>query len=133
MLDFHAPPSPLGNTPLPYNTNTIRTLVERLRPYDLAKAEMLMIFNNRPTHISHLCYLIEEAGQRFPEEETLWEIINIIAEVLGTPDGEAERIAMEKNAKDARARQAASGAREAAGEAVGEWEAEAASDMIVGS
>jgi hypothetical protein len=116
MLDFHAPPSPLGNTPLPYNSSTIRTLIERLRPYNLAKAEMLMIFNHRPTHISHLSYLFEEAGLRFPEEKTQWEIIDIVAEVLGAPDGEAERSAMEKNAKDARQRQAEAGAREAARE-----------------
>jgi hypothetical protein len=116
MIDFHAPPSPLGNKPLPYNSNSIRTLIERLRPYNLAKAEMLMIFNHRPTHISHLSFLLEEVGERFPEIETQWEIVKIIAEVLGTPDGEAERNAMEKNAKDARERQAEAGAREAATE-----------------
>jgi hypothetical protein len=127
MLDFHAPPCPLGNAPLPYNSSTIPTLIERLRPYDLAKAEMLMLLNHRPTHISHLSYLLEEAGERFPEEQTQWDIINIVAEVLGTPDLEAERAAMEKNARDARERQAAADAREAARRAAREREAKVAS------
>lgn len=77
---------------------------------------MLMIFNHRPTHISHLSFLLEEVGERFPQIDTQWEIVNIIAEVLGAPDGEAERNAMEKNAKDARERQAESGGKDAATE-----------------
>jgi hypothetical protein len=110
---LHAPPSPLGNTPLPYNSSTISTLIERLRPYDLAKAEILMIFNHRPTHIAHLLIFLEDLEQRFPQRDTQQEIVDIIAEILGAPDGEAERTAMEKNAYDSRERQKEARAREA--------------------
>jgi hypothetical protein len=74
---------------------------------------MLMIFNHRPTHISHLAILLEDLEERFPEPATQQEIVNIIAEVLGSPDGEAERNAMAENAKDERERQMEAGAREA--------------------
>jgi hypothetical protein len=112
MADLTAPPSPLGNTPFPYNKNTIRMLIERLRPYDLAKAEMLMIMNHRPTHISHLMFILEDLEERFPEPATQQEIIDVIEGVLGAPDGEAERLAMSEGAKGARERQMEAEARE---------------------
>lgn len=74
---------------------------------------MLMIFNHRPTHISQLSILLEDLEQRFPQRDTQQEIVDIIAEVLGAPDGEAERTAMEKNAFDSRERQKEARAREA--------------------
>jgi hypothetical protein len=83
---------------------------------------MLMIFNHRPTHIAQLSILLEDLEQRFPQRDTQQEIIDIIAEVLGAPDGEAERTAMEKNACDSRERQKEARVREAK-----EMEAEGAS------
>jgi len=96
---FEKPPSPLGSKPMPYNENTIRTLLERLRPYDLTKAEIIMIMNNRPTVPAVLQTLIEEFDDRFYDDVdgAREDILNIIAEVLGTP-GHHERAAMAQEA-----------------------------------
>jgi DNA-directed RNA polymerase III subunit RPC9 len=103
LLDyFHEAPSPLGSKPFPYNENTIMILFERLRPYDFTKAEFLMILNLRPTKPENLNTIVEEMEGRFPGEELQLEICGIIAEVLGKPDGEAERQAMSENAIEAR-------------------------------
>lgn len=64
-----------------------------------------MIMNHRPTHVSHLMFILEDLEERFPEPAVQQEIINIIADVLGTPDDEAERLAMSESAKGARERQ----------------------------
>jgi hypothetical protein len=74
---------------------------------------MLMIFNHRPTHIAQLTVLLEDLELRFPQQDTQQEIVDIIAEVLGAPDGEAERTAMEKTAYDSRERQKEARAKEA--------------------
>ena len=103
LLDyFHEAPSPLGSKPFPYNERTIRTLLERLRPWDFTKAEILMILNLRPTKPENLNTIVEEMEGRFPGENLQFEIVGVIAEVLGKPDGEAERQAMSENAKEAR-------------------------------
>jgi hypothetical protein len=103
LLDyFHEAPSPLGSKPFPYNERTIRTLLERLRPWDFTKAEILMILNLRPTKPENLNTIVEEMEGRFPGEDLQFEIVGVIAEVLGKPDGEAERQAMSENAKEAR-------------------------------
>lgn len=99
---FQEAPSPLGSKPFPYNENTIRTLFERLRAYDFTKAEFLMILNLRPTKPENLNTIVEEMEGRFPGEEQQLEICAIITEVLGKPDGEAERQAMSENAIEAR-------------------------------
>ena len=97
MEYFQKPPSPLGSDPMPYNEKTIYTLLERLRPYDLTKAEIIMIMDTRPTHPAILQNLIQEFDERFAErgaDETRQEILDIVAEVLGTPDaGEADKMA----------------------------------------
>ncbi len=103
LLDyFNEAPSPLGSRPFPYNEHTIRTLLERLRPWDFTKAEFLMILNLRPTKPENLNTIVEEMEERFPGDELQNEIVRVIAEVLGKPDGEAERQAMTDNAKEAR-------------------------------
>jgi hypothetical protein len=99
---FHEAPSPLGSKPFPYNEHTIRTLFDRLRPYDFTKAEFLMILNLRPIKPENLNTIVEEMEGRFPGGELQQEICEIIAEVLGKPDGEAERHAMSDNAIEAR-------------------------------
>jgi hypothetical protein len=98
---FRDAPSPLGSKPFPYNENTIKTLIERLRPYSLAKAELLMIMNLRPANVSNLNTMIEEMEDRFSDEQQE-EIVAVIGDVLGRPDGAAERQAMTDNAKEAR-------------------------------
>ena len=106
LLDyFHEAPSPLGSKPFTYNDRTIRTLLERLRPWDFTKAEVLMILNLRPTKPENLNTIVEEMEERFPGDELQNEIVRVIAEVLGRPDGEAERQAMTDNAKEARKEQ----------------------------
>jgi hypothetical protein len=91
---FEKPPSPLGSKPMPYNKDTIRTLLERLRPYDLTKAEIIMIMNNRPISPPVLDVLIQEFDERFYEDVdgTRDDILRIISEVLGTPDHKERQI-----------------------------------------
>jgi len=106
LLDyFHEAPSPLGSKPFPYDSKTIRTLLERLRPYDLTKAEILMIMNLRPTKPENLNTIVEEMEERFPGDELQKEIVGVIVDILGKPDGEAERQAMTDNAEVARKEQ----------------------------
>lgn len=61
-----------------------------------------MILNLRPTKPENLNTIVQEMEQRFPEDDTQLEIVRAIAEVLGRPDGEAERHAMTETAKVAR-------------------------------
>lgn len=60
-----------------------------------------MIMNLRPTKPENLNTIVEEMESRFTDEEQN-KIVQVIAEVLGRPDGEAERQAMTDNAKEAR-------------------------------
>ncbi|RDW64911.1 hypothetical protein BP6252_10562 [Coleophoma cylindrospora] len=101
-------PSPLASKPLPYDENTIRKLMERLRSYDLTKAELLMLMNIRPTNLEGLNVIIQELDLRFPEEETQYELVGAVVEILGTPDVEANKQAMTdaKEAKQAEEAQA---------------------------
>jgi hypothetical protein len=63
-----------------------------------------MIMNLRPTKPESLNTIVEEMEERFPDGIQM-EIVGIIGEVLGKPDGEAERQAMSDNAKEARKEQ----------------------------
>jgi uncharacterized protein YdbL (DUF1318 family) len=60
-----------------------------------------MIMNIRPASESNLNTVLEQMEERFTDEEQ-GQIVAIIGEVLGRPDGEAERHAMTENAKEAR-------------------------------
>jgi hypothetical protein len=64
-----------------------------------------MIMNLRPTKPENLNTIIEEMEDRYPNDEQQLKIVTLIAEVLGKPDGEAERQAMTDNAKEARKEQ----------------------------
>ncbi|ROT43520.1 hypothetical protein SODALDRAFT_319952 [Sodiomyces alkalinus F11] len=75
-------PSPLSQKPLPYTQDSIRELVRRLHPYDLAKGELIMIFNLRPANVVALNTILEEMSDRFNEDQQS-EIVAIIADVLG--------------------------------------------------
>ncbi len=97
LMDYlEKPPSPLGSKPFPYDENTIYNLLERLRPYDLTIAEIIMIMDTRPASAAVLQNLIQEFDQRFEEigsEEARQDILAIIADVLGAPDSsEREKI-----------------------------------------
>ncbi|CAG8970896.1 hypothetical protein HYALB_00000875 [Hymenoscyphus albidus] len=95
-------PSPLGSNPLPYNENTIKKLLEGLRPWNFTKGEILMILNLRPSKPENLNTIIEEMESRFPGDEEQEQILNVIGDVLGRPDGKAESKAMAENANKAR-------------------------------
>jgi hypothetical protein len=60
-----------------------------------------MIMNLRPTKEESLNTVVEQMEDRYSDEQQA-EIVAIIAEVLGTPDGEAERQAMTDSAMEAR-------------------------------
>lgn len=87
VMDYlTTPPSPLQNIPN-WNSATIKTLLTRLRPYDLAKAELVMILNLRPLDAVSLFLVVQEMYGRFTEEQHE-EMLAIIREVLGTPEVE---------------------------------------------
>ncbi|KAF9768938.1 hypothetical protein IL306_013706 [Fusarium sp. DS 682] len=75
-------PGPLSQEPLAYTEGCISTLLERLRPYNLAKGEVVMIINLRPASVAALNTVVEEMSERFNEEQQE-AMVNIIAEVLG--------------------------------------------------
>ncbi|KAL2759664.1 hypothetical protein ACRALDRAFT_1074136 [Sodiomyces alcalophilus JCM 7366] len=77
------PPSPLSQKPMPYTEKGIPELMQRLRPYDLAKGELIMIFNLRPANVVALNTILEEMSDRFSEDQQS-EIITIVADVLGS-------------------------------------------------
>ena len=86
---LEAPPGPLSQKPITYTPESIPTLLERLRPFDLSKGEVIMILNLRPDSVPALNTIIEDMAERFTEEQ-LDEIVNIIAEVLGYFEPPAE-------------------------------------------
>ncbi|KAJ4125472.1 hypothetical protein NW768_009091 [Fusarium equiseti] len=75
-------PGPLSQEPLPYTEGCISKLLERLRPYNLAKGEVVMIINLRPASVAALNTVVEDMSERFDEEQQE-AMVNIIAEVLG--------------------------------------------------
>lgn len=56
-----------------------------------------MIMNLRPSKPESLVSIVEQFETRFEEAEQQ-EMVDLILEVLGRPDGEAERQAMQDNA-----------------------------------
>lgn len=98
---FEEAPSPLASRPLSYDETTIDRLLERLRPYDLTKAEIIMILNLRPTKPEILNTMVEELETRFDEEQQM-DMARIITEVLGKPNTEAEKMALQEDAEHAR-------------------------------
>jgi hypothetical protein len=60
-----------------------------------------MIMNLRPAKPENLNTIIEEMEGRFDDDQQM-AIVDAITDVLGKPDGEAERQAMTDNAKEAR-------------------------------
>ncbi len=57
-------------------------VVERLRDFDLAKGELIMLINMRPQTPAQLHACIEEVEGRLGEAEQL-QILDVVAEVLG--------------------------------------------------
>ncbi|KJZ80188.1 hypothetical protein HIM_00038 [Hirsutella minnesotensis 3608] len=87
-------PGPLSQKPTTYSPRCITQLLERLRPFELSKGEVVMILNLRPADVVALNTIIEEMVERFSDEQQQ-EMVDIIAQVLGS-FGPAE-----ESAKDA--------------------------------
>ncbi|PKS09750.1 hypothetical protein jhhlp_004371 [Lomentospora prolificans] len=79
---FRTPPNPLSQNPITYTPECVSTLLERLRPYDLSKAEVIMLFNLRPQSVANLNTSIEELEDRFTLEQQE-AIIEVVVDVLG--------------------------------------------------
>ncbi|CAI4212540.1 unnamed protein product [Parascedosporium putredinis] len=79
---FRTPPNPLSQNPITYTPECVAALVERLRPYSLSKAEVVMLFNLRPQSVANLNTSVEELEERFTLEQQE-AIIEIVVDVLG--------------------------------------------------
>ncbi|KAH8907253.1 hypothetical protein BR93DRAFT_878879 [Coniochaeta sp. PMI_546] len=100
---LQTPPSPLAKQEEThhYGPDVVARLLERLSNanlnQDLAKGEVLMILNLRPSSIAVLSTVIEDMEERFSDEEQA-TILEVIAEVLGRDEsagGAGEGEAME--------------------------------------
>lgn len=56
--------------------------MDRLSEWPLTKAELLMVFNLRPTDVTALSTIVEEAETRFDEKQQN-EMLLVVKEVLG--------------------------------------------------
>jgi hypothetical protein len=69
-----------------YDATTMTRFMDRIRaarlPSELAKGEVLMILNLRPSSVAGLNTAIEDMESRFPENEQE-KLLEIIGEVLG--------------------------------------------------
>lgn len=79
---FETHPNPLSQKPLPFDTTALPTMMKKLRPYQISKGELIMIFNIRPTSTAALNVVLENMEDRF-SPETQEEILGVITEVLG--------------------------------------------------
>jgi len=79
---FNTAPNPLAQQPSRYTPESIAELLARLRPYDLAKGEVIMLFNIRPQTIAQLSIILEDMSSRFPQDQQE-SILEIVTEVLG--------------------------------------------------
>ncbi|PNY26408.1 DNA-directed RNA polymerase III subunit RPC9 [Tolypocladium capitatum] len=79
---LQTPPSPLSQTPVTYRPQCISQLLERLRPYELSKGEVIMILNLRPASVAALNTVVEDMAERFNDEQQE-DMVNIVAQVLG--------------------------------------------------
>ncbi|PHH84947.1 hypothetical protein CDD83_1141 [Cordyceps sp. RAO-2017] len=92
LVYFRTKPGPLGQEPLPYHPGCVSELLERLRPYELSKGELVVILNLRPDKLAALNTVVEDMTERFTAEQQE-EILDIIAQVLGQPDAaDAEQV-----------------------------------------
>ncbi|EGX94230.1 RNA polymerase III, subunit C17 [Cordyceps militaris CM01] len=78
-------PSPLSQTPLTYTPSCIKTLIQRLQPFELSKGEVVMILNLRPASVAALNTVLEDMGDRYTETEQE-DLVTITSEVLGQFD-----------------------------------------------
>lgn len=74
----------MSQDPIPYSPDCLARLLERLRPYQLSKGEVLMILNLRPASVAALNTVIEDMADRFTEPQQE-DMVNIIADLLAVP------------------------------------------------
>lgn len=67
---------------MPYKPESIATLLERVRPFDLSKGEVVMILNIRPWSLPGLNSVVDDMAERLTEDQQM-ELLTIIADVLG--------------------------------------------------
>lgn len=72
----------MSQKPITYTPACITSLIERLRPYDLSKGEVLMILNLRPGSVPVLNTVVEDMAERFTDDQQI-EMIDIVIDVLG--------------------------------------------------
>ncbi|KAG6013337.1 hypothetical protein E4U43_007348 [Claviceps pusilla] len=75
-------PSPLSQQPLTYTPDCIAQLLEKLRPYELSKGEVVMMLNLRPASVAALNTIIEDMPERFSDEQQE-DMVNSVAQILG--------------------------------------------------
>ncbi|KAG6024179.1 hypothetical protein E4U41_001836 [Claviceps citrina] len=75
-------PGPLSQQPPTYTPDCIAQLLEKLRPYDLSKGEVVMMLNLRPASVAALNTIIEDMPERFSDEQQE-DMVNSVAQVLG--------------------------------------------------
>lgn len=73
-----------------YTPDCIARLLERLRPYELSKGEVVMVLNLRPTSIAALNSVIEDMTDRLEEDQQL-DVLAAVAEILGEFDPPAPK------------------------------------------
>ncbi|KAJ9144846.1 hypothetical protein NKR19_g6273 [Coniochaeta hoffmannii] len=92
---LQTPPSPLAKQEQThqYDANVVTRLLEGLANanlnQDLAKGEVLMILNLRPSSIAVLSTVIEDMEERFSDDEQA-AILEVIAQVLGRDETSGE-------------------------------------------
>lgn len=89
--------------------DVIRDFLKRLLPYNLTKAEKLMLLNNRPVAESVLVTMLEECEERFSEDQrgemlditsSLPEPPEVAGEEGGTTEYDGEQVADDGNADE---------------------------------
>ncbi|KAG5914836.1 hypothetical protein E4U53_004579 [Claviceps sorghi] len=75
-------PSPLSQQPLTYTPDCIAQLLEKLRPYELSKGEVVMMLNLRPASVAALNTIIEDMPERFSDEQQE-DMVSSVAQILG--------------------------------------------------
>ena len=84
-------PSPLSQKPVPFRPADIPTLFRKLHRYNLTKGELCVILNLRPSNTAGLYVCVGEVTERFTDDEQQ-EILDIVAEVLGSTPAPAEAV-----------------------------------------
>lgn len=74
-------------------------MLERLRPYELSKGEIVMLLNLRPAAVAALNTIIEDMPDRFTDNQQE-ELITIITDILGQfepgPQAEGADVTMDE-------------------------------------